>query len=69
MYQFIKNLLAAGILFISLITSVALSYAITPANVTPKPSKVLKIQLNIKQNNINFNLNHTLKLLTPKVGQ
>lgn len=69
MNLFIKNLIAAGILFISLITSVALSYAITPVNITPKSAKVLEIKLNIDNTKISFNLNHTLELLTPKVSK
>ncbi len=69
MYQFIKNLIAAGILFLSLITSVALSYAITPVNETAEPSQVLEIELNIDHKKIQFNLNHTLNFLIPKVGK
>ncbi|TDR23200.1 hypothetical protein [Marinicella litoralis] len=69
MHQFIKNLIAAGILFLSLITSVALCYAITPVNETPKPSKGLEINLSIDKKQLRFNINETLNLLIPMVSK
>jgi hypothetical protein len=69
MQQFVKNLIAAGILFASLITSVALGYAIIPSSdMAKKPVEKAVVKLKLDKKEIRFNLNHSLKLLTPTVN-
>lgn len=67
MHQYIKSLIAAAILFLSLITSVALSYAITPTSEIKSPTSALSIKLNIDNKKIQFNFNQSLNLLLPRV--
>lgn len=68
MQQFIKNLIAAAILFVSLLSTLAFGYVITPENEVQKPAAVKTIvKLNIEDKKVRFNLNHAIKLLIPTV--
>lgn len=69
MQQFMKNLIAAAILFVSLVTTLAFGYAITPSNDTtqiPMNKSVIKMADGSKKTQ--FILGHTFKLLIPKVN-
>lgn len=69
MHQFMKSLIAAGILFASLMTSVALGYAIIPSHdLEQKPVIKNVVKLNIDNKEIQFNINHALNLLIPMVN-
>lgn len=65
MNQFKQNLWVVSILFFSLMTSVALSYAITPAATVKKvPAKAVQL---IKVEKNKLKLNQILTLLIPQV--
>jgi hypothetical protein len=68
MYHFIKNLVAAAILFASLITSVALSYALTSGE-SAKPQQPVKVKasLTVKKKQAGSHFNDSLNILIPKV--
>jgi len=67
MYQFIKNLIAAAILFASLITSIALSYAISSGpEVTNKPLEI-KADIKVTSKKTSYHFNDSLDILIPKV--
>lgn len=68
MYHFIKNLVAAAILFASLITSVALSYALTSGETVKQPQPVkVKTSLTVKNKQSGYHFNDSLNILIPKV--
>ncbi len=67
MNQVKQNVLVSAILFLSLLTSVALSYAITPTTAaTIKADK--KIELKVTTKNKKNALNQSLIILLPKKG-
>ncbi len=66
MQPYIKSLIATGILFLSLITSVAFSYAITPTSQAVEPAKNIEVKMTIDKKKVQFNINKTLKPLIPR---
>ncbi|MFC3194561.1 hypothetical protein ACFODZ_09965 [Marinicella sediminis] len=67
MYQFIKNLIAAAILFGAMITSVALSYAISPGEPAVNKPVQIEAKLKISKKKTSNHFNDSLNLLIPKV--
>lgn len=69
MHPFIKNSLAAGILFASLFSSIALCYALTPSEGSKQGHTGLVLNIDVKKNQLKVNFNQSLKILLPKVEQ
>ncbi|MCB1583400.1 MAG: hypothetical protein R3E90_14015 [Marinicella sp.] len=69
MQQFVKNLIAAAILFISLVTTLAFGYAITPSNdMAQKPASNTVLKITDDTRKTHMIVSHTLQLLIPKVN-
>lgn len=68
MHQFMKHTLAAAVLFLSMFTALAFSYAITPNdNKSISFKNDIKINIKIENKLNNYKLSHSINLLIPKV--
>ena len=67
MHQFIKNLIAAAILFASLITSIALSYAISNGPQENNKPLEIKAEMKVTSKKSGYHFNDSLDILIPKV--